>query len=67
MSNTEYLKRLKELLKLEKASLKLQEDRRDNLLGEVGVIQDYIKNSENVINNIMGKIKEEEANECLRY
>ena len=67
MPNTEYLKRLKELLKLEKASLKLQEDRRDNLLGEVSVIQDYIKNSENVINNIMGKIKEEEANECLRY
>ncbi len=60
MPNTEYLKRLKELLKLEEASLKLQEDRRDNLLGEVSVIQDYIKNSQNVIDNIKRKIKEEE-------
>lgn len=60
MPNTEYLKRLKELLKLEEASLKLQQDRRDNLLSEVSVIQDYIKNSENVIDNIKRKIKEEE-------
>ena len=60
MPNTEYLKRLKELLKLEQASLKLQQDRRDNLLSEVSVIQDYIKNSENVIDNIKRKIKEEE-------
>lgn len=68
MPNTEYLKRLKELLKLEKDSLKLQQDRRDNLLGEVSVIQDYIKNSESVIHNIERKIKEEEEiNECLRY
>lgn len=68
MPDTEYLKRLKELLKLEKSSLKLQQDRRDNLLGEVSVIQDYIKNSESVIHNIERKIKEEEEiNECLRY
>lgn len=68
MPNTEYVKRLKELLKLEKDSLKLQQDRRDNLLGEVSVIQDYIKNSESVIHNIERKIKEEEEiNECLRY
>lgn len=60
MPNTEYLKHLKDLLKLEQASLKLQQDRRDNLLGEVSVIQDYIKNSENIINNIKRKIKEEE-------
>ncbi|BBI90362.1 hypothetical protein H1N69_gp28 [Lactococcus phage phiQ1] len=60
MPNTEYLKQLKELLKLEENSLKLQQDRRDNLLSEVGVIQDYIKNSESVINNIERKIKEEE-------
>ena len=68
MPNTEYVKRLKELLKLEKDSLKLQQNRRDNLLGEVSVIQDYIKNSESVIHNIERKIKEEEEiNECLRY
>lgn len=68
MPNTEYVTRLKELLKLEKDSLKLQQDRRDNLLGEVSVIQDYIKNSESVIHNIERKIKEEEEiNECLRY
>lgn len=60
MPNTGYLKRLKELLKLEKDSLKLQQDRRDNLLGEVSVIQDYIKNSESVIHNIERRIKEEE-------
>lgn len=60
MPNTEYLKRLKDLLKLEQASLKLQQDRRDNLLSEVSVIQDYIKTSENVIDNIKRKIKEEE-------
>ena len=60
MPNTEYLKQLKDLLKLEQASLKLQQDRRDNLLSEVSVIQDYIKNSENVIDNIKRKIKEEE-------
>ena len=60
MPNTEYLKQLKELLKLEENSLKLQQDRRDNLLSEVSVIQDYIKNSENVIDNIKRKIKEEE-------
>ena len=60
MSNTEYLKQLKDLLKLEEASLKLQEDRRDSLLGEVNIIQDYIKNSQNVINNIISKIKEVE-------
>ena len=60
MPNTEYLKQLKELLKLEENSLKLQQDRRDNLLSEVSVIQDYIKNSESVINNIERKIKEEE-------
>ena len=60
MPNTEYLKQLKELLKLEQASLKLQQDRRDNLLSEVSEIQDYIKNSENVIDNIKRKIKEEE-------
>lgn len=60
MPNTEYLKQLKELLKLEENSLKLQQDRRDNLLSEVSVIQDYIKNSENVIYNIKRKIKEEE-------
>ncbi|ACP41704.1 hypothetical protein [Lactococcus phage P087] len=60
MPNTEYLKRLKELLKLEEASLKLQQDHRDNLLGEVSVIQDYIKNSQNVINNIISKIEEVE-------
>ena len=60
MPNTEYLKQLKELLKLEENSLKLQQDRRDNLLSEVSVIQDYIKNSENVIYKIKRKIKEEE-------
>ena len=60
MPNTEYLKQLKELLKLEENSLKLQQDRRDNLLSEVSVIQDYIKNSENVIDNIKRKIKEKE-------
>ena len=60
MSNTEYLKQLKDLLKLEEASLKLQEQHRDSLLGEVNVIQDYIKNSQNVINNIISKIKEVE-------
>lgn len=60
MPNTEYLKQLKKLLKLEEASLKLQQDRRDNLLGEVRVIQDYIENSQNVIDNIISKIKEEE-------
>lgn len=59
MPNTEYLKQLKKLLKLEEASLKLQQDRRDNLLGEVSVIQDYIKNSQNVIDNIISKIKAE--------
>lgn len=68
MPNTEYVTRLKVLLKIEKDSLKLQQDRRDNLLGEVSVIQDYIKNSESVIHNIERKIKEEEEiNECLRY
>lgn len=60
MSNDIYLEQLKELLKLEENSLKLQQDRRDNLLSEVGVIQDYIKTSENVIDNIKRKIKEEE-------
>ena len=60
MPNTEYLKQLKKLLKLEENSLKLQQDHRDNLLSEVSVIQDYIKNSESVINNIERKIKEEE-------
>lgn len=60
MSNDIYLEQLKELLKLEENSLKLQQDRRDNLLNEVSVIQDYIKNSENVIDNIKRKIKEEE-------
>ncbi|QHJ80947.1 MAG: hypothetical protein [Caudoviricetes sp.] len=58
MPNTEYLKRLKELLKLEEASLKLQEQHRDGLLGEISVIQDYIKNSQNVIGNIEHRIKE---------
>lgn len=60
MANAEYLKQLKDLLKLEEASLKLQQDRRDSLLGEVNVIQDYIKNSQNVINNIISKIEEVE-------
>ena len=60
MPNDIYLEQLKELLKLEENSLKLQQDRRDNLLSEVSVIQDYIKNIENVIDNIKRKIKEEE-------
>lgn len=67
MPNTEYLKQLKELLKLEENSLKLQQDRQDNLLSEVSVIQDYIKNSENVIDNIKRKIKEEENKWMFMY
>lgn len=57
MPNTEYLKRLKELLKLEKATLALHEQHRASLLGEVNVVQDYIKSTQNVIDNIERQLR----------
>lgn len=60
MPNTEYLKRLKESLRLAQSALEIQNNLRKNLLNEVLKIQDEIVNTQNLIDNIERRIKEEE-------
>lgn len=60
MPNTEYSKRLKESLRLAQSALEIQNNLRKNLLNEVLKIQDEIVNTQNLIDNIERRIKEEE-------
>lgn len=60
MSNTEYLERLKESLKLAQSALEIQDNLRNDLLNEVLKIQNEIVKAQNFIDNIERRIKEEE-------
>lgn len=60
MSNTEYLERLKESLKLAQSALEIQDNLRNDLLNEVLKIQNEIVKAQNFIDNVERRIKEEE-------
>ena len=60
MPNTEYLKQLKESLKLAQSALEIQDNLRNDLLNEVLKIQNEIVKAQNFIDNIERRIKEEE-------
>ncbi|ARM65629.1 hypothetical protein LW4_028 [Lactococcus phage LW4] len=60
MSNTEYLERLKESLKLAQSALEIQDNLRNDLLNEVLKIQNEIAKAQNFIDNVERRIKEEE-------
>lgn len=60
MSNTEYLERLKESLRLAQSALEIQDNLRNDLLNEVLKIQNEIAKAQNFIDNVERRIKEEE-------